>query len=105
MNLQGIAKAIDGHVDLCSEPSSAPTKGLRCLPTPFFGCARSRMMGPDYSAVDDQVLHVSVMDEMLMHSFPYSAIAPSGESFVDAVPVTILGREQPPWGPRTCSSR
>ena len=66
---------------------------------PFFGCARSRMMGPDYSAVDDQVLHVSVMDEMLMHSFPYSAIAPSGESFVDAVPVTILGREQPPWGP------
>ena len=33
------------------------------------------MMGPDYSAVDDQVLHVSVMDEMLMHSFPYSAIA------------------------------
>ena len=26
---QGIAKAIDGHVDLCSEPSSAPTKGLR----------------------------------------------------------------------------
>ena len=34
---QGIAEAIDGHVDLCSEPSSAPTKGLRCLPTLFLG--------------------------------------------------------------------
>ena len=65
----------------------------------FFGCARSGMMGPDDGAVDDQVLHVRVIDKMLMHRFPYSVIAPSGESFVYAVPVTILGREQPPWGP------
>ena len=34
---QGIAEAIDGHVDLCSEPTSASTEGLRCLPTVFLG--------------------------------------------------------------------
>ena len=58
------------------------------------------MMGPDYGAVDDQLLHVRVIDKMLVQCFPYSLIAPSGESLVDAVPVTILGREQPPLRPR-----
>ena len=35
---------------------------------------------------NDQVLHVRVIDKMLMHRFPYSVIAPSGESFVYAGP-------------------
>ena len=44
------------------------------------------MVGPDYGTVDDQVLHVRVIDEMLMHSCPYSALTPSGKPLVDAVP-------------------
>ena len=62
----------------------------------FFGCARGRMMGPDYGAVDDEVLHVGVIDEMLVHTLPYAAFTPSGEPFVDAVPVAVLGWKRPP---------
>ena len=57
------------------------------------------MMGPDCGAVDDEVLHVRVIDEMLMYFSPYSAIAPSAKTLVDAVPFPILGREQPPLRP------
>ena len=53
-------------------------------------------MGPDDSAVDDQVLHVGVIDQVLMHSLPNSALAPSGEPLVNAVPSSVLGREHPP---------
>ena len=54
------------------------------------------MMGADYGAVDDEVLHVGVIDERLMHSFPYPALTPAGEPLVDAVPIAIGGWEQPP---------
>ena len=54
------------------------------------------MMGPHYGAVDDEVLHVGVIDKILMHTFPYPTIAPSGEPFVDAVPIAIFGWEHPP---------
>ena len=32
----------------------------------FFGCACGGMMSPDDRAVNDEVLHVGVIDEMLM---------------------------------------
>ena len=54
------------------------------------------MMGADYGAVDDEVLHVGLIDEMLMHTFPYPAITPAGEPLVDAVPIAIGGWEHPP---------
>lgn len=54
------------------------------------------MMRPHYGAVDDEVLHVGVIDKMLMRTFPYPMIAPSGEPFVDAVPIAIFGWEHPP---------
>ena len=53
-------------------------------------------MSPDDRAVNDEVLHVGVIDEMLMHSLPYTAFTPSGEPFVDAVPPAVLGWEHPP---------
>ena len=62
----------------------------------FFGCACGGMMSPDDRAVNDEVLHVGVIDEMLMHSLPYTAFTPSGEPFVDAVPPAVLGWEHPP---------
>ena len=59
-------------------------------------------MGPDDCAVDDEVFHVGVIDEILMHTLPYSAFTPAGEAFIDAVPITIFGWEHPPLrtGPR-----
>ena len=39
------------------------------------------MMGPGYSAVDDEVLHIGVIDEVLVHTLPYAAFTPSRESF------------------------
>ena len=62
----------------------------------FFGCACGGMMSPDDRAVNDEVLHVGVIGEMLMHSLPYTAFTPSGEPFVDAVPPAVLGWEHPP---------
>ena len=53
-------------------------------------------MGPDDGAVDDEVFHVGVIDDILVHTLPYSVIRPSGEPFVDAVPFTIFGWEHPP---------
>ena len=53
-------------------------------------------MGPDDCAVDDEVFHIGVIDEILMHTLPYSAFTPSGEPFVDAVPIAIFGWEHPP---------
>ena len=53
-------------------------------------------MGSDDCAVDDEVFHVGVIDEMLMHTLPYTAFTPSGEPCVDAVPITVFGWEHPP---------
>ena len=45
--------------------------------------------------------HVGILDEPLMHPFPYPFQAPADESLVDAVPLTLLGRQQPPLGAAT----
>ncbi len=55
-------------------------------------------MGADHAAVQDQVLHVRVIDEMLMHVFPDVVFAPAGKTLVDAVPLAILLRQQAPLG-------
>ena len=38
---------------------------------------------------------------MLMQEFPDTPVPPAGESFVDAVPVPILGWKEPPLGAGT----
>jgi hypothetical protein len=55
-------------------------------------------MDPDHAAVQDQVLHVNIIDEMLMHIFPDVVFAPASKTFVDAVPPAILLRQQAPLG-------
>jgi hypothetical protein len=55
-------------------------------------------MGPDHAAVQDQVLHIRIIDEVLMHIFPDVVFAPASKAFVDTVPPTILLRQQAPLG-------
>lgn len=62
-------------------------------------------MGPDDGGVDDQVFHVGVVDEVLMHSLPDSALAPSGKSLVNAVPTSVFGREHPPLRTGPCNPK
>ena len=53
-------------------------------------------MGPYDCTVDDQMFPIGVIDEILMHTLPYSVFTPSGEPLVDAVPITVFGWEHPP---------
>ena len=64
----------------------------------FFGRACSAGMGTNHGAVNDEVFHIRVMDEVLMHSLPDTLHAPAREPLVDAVPSAILGWEQSPLG-------
>ncbi len=53
-------------------------------------------MGADDGAIDDQVFHIRVLDEMLMHPLPYSFFTPTGKTLVDAVPVAVAFGKQSP---------
>ena len=59
-------------------------------------------MGAHDGAIDDQIFHVRVVNEMLMHPFPDSFVAPASEALVDAVPVTVALWQKPPL--RTAAS-
>jgi len=67
---------------------------------PFFGRARSAGMRTNHSAINNEMFHVRVVDEVLMHSLPDTLHAPAGEPLVDAVPSAILGWQQSPLGTR-----
>ena len=58
--------------------------------------ASSAGMGTNHGAINDEVFHIRVMDEVLMHSLPDTLRARAGEPLVDAVPSAILGWEQSP---------
>ena len=62
----------------------------------FFGRARSAGMRTNHGAINDKVLHVRVIGEVEMHSFPNALFTPAGKPLVDAVPFAVLRREQPP---------
>ena len=53
-------------------------------------------MGSNDRAIQDQVLHIWVIDKMLMHIFPDPMIAPACKTLVDAIPVAVLSRQQTP---------
>ena len=55
-------------------------------------------MGAHNSTVDDQVFHVWVLKELLMHPFPDSFVAPACEAFIDAVPVAVAFWKKSPLG-------
>lgn len=55
-------------------------------------------MGAYNSAVDDQVFHIWVVNEMLMHPFPDSLVTPACEALIDAVPVAVVLWQKSPLG-------
>lgn len=59
-------------------------------------------MGTDDGTVDNEVSHVWIIHEMLMHPFPDALIAPAGKAFIDAIPVAIGFWQQPPLGAAPC---
>ena len=97
---QGVAQAVHAHVNLGAEPAAAPAQGLGRLAIPFGGSSRRARVRPDHRAVDDQVFQIRVVAAMLMHLCPDPLVGPTGESFVDAVPVPVFGWQQSPLGPR-----
>lgn len=52
--------------------------------------------------VEHQIFHVAVSREMLKQLFPDLEVTPSGEAFIDGVPVTVLTRQESPL--RACAS-
>ena len=55
-------------------------------------------MGTDDGTVDDQVLHIWVINEAGMHLLPDALVAPASKPLVYAVPFAILFRQQAPLG-------
>ena len=100
MNRKGLPKAPTLTWILVLNPpprGSGPGPGL---PGPLFeGRSGGAGMGPHHGAVDDEVFHIRVGGEMLMQQFPDTPVGPAGKPFVDAVPIPILGWEEPPLGP------
>ena len=98
---QGITQCIHAHVDLGAKPATVPTQGLGCLST-FLGGAPAAQ-GWARTTVLSMMRHSisGSSAEMLMHQFPDAPVGPAGEPFVHTVPVSILGREEPPLGAGT----
>ena len=86
---QGVAQGIHTDMDLRAETAPATSQGLLRLPAVFLERASSTRMSTDDRAVNEQVLHVRIIDEMLVHLLPDVVIAPSCISFVDTVPLAI----------------
>lgn len=55
-------------------------------------------MSPHNGAIYNQVFHVRVVGEVMMHSFPDTFLAPAGKPLVDGVPVAVGLRQQAPLG-------
>ncbi len=47
-------------------------------------------MGAYHRAVNNDMLHVWIIDKVLMHSFPHALFAPAFKASVDAVPLPVL---------------
>ena len=52
-------------------------------------------MSTYYRGVNDQVFHIRVVDKVLMHPFPDTLLTPADKSLIDAVPLAVLGWQQP----------
>ena len=55
-------------------------------------------MGTDDGTVNDQVLHIWIINEAGMHLLPDAVVAPASKPLVHAVPFAILFRQQTPLG-------
>lgn len=55
-------------------------------------------MGAHDGTIDEQVFHVWIVNEMLMHPFPDSLITPASEALIDAIPVAVAFWQKSPLG-------
>jgi len=55
-------------------------------------------MRPHGGAIQNQVFHIRVISKLLVHVLPDQLVAPTGEAFLNAVPVTIFFGSLPPLG-------
>src|SRR5262249_30774843 len=53
-------------------------------------------MSAHNGAVHHPILHIRVICKVLKHPLPYAVITPTGQAFIDTVPVPILSRQQSP---------
>jgi hypothetical protein len=95
---QGIAQGIHTGVDFRTEAAPATSQCLGSLTTVLLERTSGTGMSTDDRAVNKQILHVRIIDEMLVHLFPDFVIAPSCISFVDTVPFAIRRWQQSPLG-------
>jgi len=96
-----VAEGIDGHVHFGAESTFAASQRL-CRVTPA-RLARSSGTGmsPNDRAINEQMLHIWVVYEMLMHLLPDSVVTPAGRPLVDAFPCAIRVWQQSPLGATT----
>ena len=79
------------YVDLGAEP--APAAAQPGSLSPVFGGAPAAHAPEPWS-----MIRLRVAGEMLKHLFPDAFVSPTGESFIDTVPIPVFGRKQPPLG-------
>ena len=53
-------------------------------------------MRADNGAVQQDIFHIGIIDELVMHICPHVVLAPSCKAFVNRVPVTLFFRQQAP---------
>lgn len=53
-------------------------------------------MRPHNRAVNHPVFHIRLFGNMLKHPLPHPRLTPAHEAFIYAVPIPILGWQQPP---------
>jgi hypothetical protein len=55
-------------------------------------------MSPDNGAIDHGVFQIRIVGKVNQHAAPDAVIAPTGIPFVNAIPGSVLDRQQPPLG-------
>lgn len=53
-------------------------------------------MRPHNGAIEQDLLHIRIVGEMLMHIYPNPMLAPTRKAFVDRIPVALVFRKQAP---------
>jgi hypothetical protein len=95
---QGVAQGIHIDMNFGAEPTAAPPQGLGGLPTLLVLCPSRARMCPDDRTIQNDILHIRVLCEMVMHGLPDPLFAPAGKPLTHAIPVSIFHRQQAPLG-------
>ena len=85
-------------MDFRAEAAPVTSQCLRILLAILSQGSGGTRVSTNDGALDKQMLHIWVSDEMLMPVFSDFVIAPSCKPFVDAVPVAMRFWQQSPLG-------